>query len=109
MGCNCKPLIILVGSFERLHLDTEKAKIHLPSFSLNEVTVSHSLSVKIDSLSVANTGFGKYHSMRDVNPFALLEASSITGNAVYGWVNPMKLNDVLCILKFALPVTVDVN
>ena len=76
---------------------------------LNEVTVSHSFSVKIDSLSVANTGFGKHHSMRKVNPFALLDASSITGNGVYGCVNPIKLNDVLCILKFALPVTVDVN
>ena len=51
---------------------------------------------------MANTGFGKYHSMREVNPFASLDASSMTGNAVYGWVNPMKLNEVLCILKFEL-------
>lgn len=90
-------------------INVKKTNKDLPSFSLNAVTVSHSFSVKIDSLNVANTGFGKYHSIREVNPFALLDASSITGNAVYGWVNPMKLNEVLCILKFALPVTVNEN
>ena len=38
----------------------------------------------MDSLRVANTGFGTYHRIRVVNPLALFEASSITGNAVYG-------------------------
>ena len=71
--------------------------------------MSHSSSAKIDSLKAANTGFEKYHKIRELNPFALLDASSITGNAVYGWVNPTKLNDVLCMLNLALPVTVDEN
>lgn len=71
--------------------------------------MSHSSSAKIHSLKAANSGFRKYHRIREVNPFVLLDASSITGNAVYGWVNPMKLKDVLCMLKLALPVAVDEN
>ena len=59
------------------------------------------------SLRVANTGFRKYHRIREENPLALFEASSVTENAVYGCVKPTKLDEVLCILKFALLVTVD--
>ena len=51
---------------------------------------------------------------KDCNDYKALSSAFVaeTQNLLHfhrSLLNPMKLNDVLCILKFALPVTVDEN
>lgn len=77
----------------------------IPSCSLKSSTASDSSSSKIFSRILQKTGRGKNHNILEVNPFALFEISSITGNAVYGWVKPKSVKLVLCMLKLAFPVT----
>jgi hypothetical protein len=61
------------------------------------------------SIILQNTGFGNIHNILDVNPFVLLETSSMIGSADCGWVKPKSVNEVRCILKLALPVTINEN
>ena len=60
------------------------------------------------SSNFAKTGSGKYQRMREVNPFAQLDWSWMTGRAAYGCVIPKKENEVLVMLKLAFPVTAEV-
>lgn len=80
----------------------------LPNFSLSFWAKSFSSSVRMVSSNLANTGWGKYQRILEVNPLALL-VSWITGSAACGWVNPIKENDVRAILKFAFPVTMNIK
>ena len=79
----------------------------IPRSSLNLSATSFSSVVSMVSSNFANTGSGKNHNMRDVNPFAFLDWSWMTGIAAYGCVIPKRENDVQDMVKFTFPVTVN--
>lgn len=54
---------------------------------------------------VAKVEIGKYHRILDVKPLALLVVELIIGKTVHGFENPMIVNEILVMLKFAFPVT----